>query len=72
MNNSQIVIKTLVDKRDSLISEKTEMLYKFNSEISEIENALEELSGRKVWDLSKEELFDDNNPDYIKGSAEEM
>lgn len=68
----QAAIQVLIDKRQSLISERDRIEEQYNQEISEIENAIETLSGKKVWETLSEERYDDLNPNYIKGSYEEL
>jgi len=47
------------------------MLERLNSEISELEKAIEELSGKKVWEIESVVIYDDESPDYIKSSIED-
>ncbi len=70
--NSKYVIQFLIHRRDSLLSEKNAAIERFDTEINEIENALAELTGKKVWEVGSETLYDDQHPDYIKQSAEEI
>ena len=72
MSNNTVVVNTLLAKRDALVSEKRKMIQQFNSEIAEIENAIETLSGEKPWQAGPAVLYDDQHPDYIKQSAEEI
>ena len=65
-----IGIKALVKERNALLSQKVEFLVEINKQISEMESCIELLSGKKVWDIQQEEWFDDELPDYIKGSIE--
>lgn len=65
----QVAIQVLIDKRQSLISERNRLEEQYNQEISEIENAIETLSGKKVWEtLSEVEpnsiLMTDEYPGY--------
>ncbi len=48
------------------------MIQQFNSKIAEIEGAIEELGGGRAWEINNETLYDDQHPDYIKQSAEEI
>lgn len=68
---SQLVIEVLSNKLKQLVSEKDVAIIRYNKEISEIETALLELEGKKVWEISPAEKFDDENPDYIKSSIED-
>ena len=67
-----IVTETLLKKRNQLLLEKEQMLEKLNQEINSIEAAIERLSGKKVWEIEPTTFYDDENPDYIKASIEEM
>lgn len=71
MSNQLFVIEHLCKKRLELIAERNAINNRFEGEISEIETAIETLSGKKVWEVVKEERFDDENPDYIKSSIED-
>ena len=68
----EAAIQELINKRQFLIAERDRILDEYNLNISEMENAIELLSGKKVWEISSEEKYDDLNPNYIKGSYEEM
>lgn len=72
MSNNKVVINTLLSKRDTLISEKKKAIRQFNAEICEIENAIETLSGERPWQGGPAVLYDDEHPDYIKQSVEEI
>lgn len=67
-----IGLDTLISKRESLISEKEAMNTEFNSQISELESCIELMSGKKVWEVTSETLYDDTNTSYIKSSIEEI
>jgi len=68
---SNLATEALLEKRQKLINKRVEVLENIDNEIDEIEKAIEQLSGKKVWDVVKEEKFDDENPDYIKSSIED-
>ena len=68
----QAAIQELINKRLFLVSERDQILEEYNKNISEMENAIELLSGKKVWVAASEEKYDDLNLNYIKGSYEEM
>lgn len=72
MSNNQVVIDTLVHKREQLVSDKAAAINRFDAEIQELETAIERLSGKKVWEMTSETRYDDTHPDYIKGSQEEL
>jgi hypothetical protein len=65
-------LDALITKRQQLVDEKQNMIEKFDAQISDLESAIEILSGKKVWEISSETRFDDEHPDYIKSSLEEM
>lgn len=63
-------INSLLETRQSLINQRVELVAKLDSEILQIDTAIELLSGKKVWEIAKVEKFDDENTDYIKSSIE--
>lgn len=69
MNNNALEI--LLKERDKLVFERDAALTRFNGEIQELETAIERLSGKKVWEMPRETLYDDQHPDYIKASIED-
>jgi len=69
--NNQLAIQLLLNNRSKLVSQKARMLERLNSEISELEKAIEELSGKKVWEIESVVIYDDESPDYIKSSIED-
>ncbi len=69
---NQTAVEALHQKRTDLIIERDTFLAKINVEISGIESAIESLSGLKVWETEPTTLYDDENPNYIKSSLEEM
>jgi hypothetical protein len=48
------------------------MMDAINKEIADIESGIERLSGKRVWEIEAELKYDDENPDYIKASLEEI
>lgn len=70
MSNSQVVIDTLVAKRDQLISERDKMRDQFNSQIEEIEKSLVILAGGPVWENKMSTPYDDESPDAIRGTED--
>lgn len=70
MNNN--ATQLLLKERDKLISERDAAISRLNGEIQGFETAIERLAGKKVWEISRETIYDDEHPDYIKGSQEEM
>lgn len=72
MSNNNVVINTLITKRELLLDEKTKAIARFDGEISEIETAIETLSGKRVWETSQALIYDDERHDYIQQSQEEI
>jgi hypothetical protein len=72
MGNNQVVIDTLIKKRDDLMSQRDAATRKFNEQIEEIEEALDKLAGKEVWRNADQTVYDDENPDYIRQSQEEI
>lgn len=70
--SQSIAVEHLLLKRQQLIDEKSKMVSQFDQQISHLDSAVETLSGKKVWELSSETLYDDEHPEYIKASAEEI
>lgn len=70
--SQNIAIEALITEREKLVAERDNMLSKFNEDIAKLESAIEELSGKKVWEVVSETRYDDENPSYIKGSQEEI
>jgi hypothetical protein len=71
MNNNTVVISTLVAKRETLLAEQRQANARFDSEIAEVENAIELLSGERVWERTNDPIYSDTHPDYIKSSSVE-
>lgn len=69
---NQSAVETLHQKRTELIIKRDAFLSHINSQISGIESAIESLSGLKVWETEPTTVYDDENPNYIRGSQEEM
>ena len=71
MSNNQVVIDTLIKKRDQLIVQRDEAWSKFKEQIDEIEDALDTLAGKQVWRTQFNLVaYDDENPDYIKNTED--
>jgi len=68
---NKLAIELLLRKRTELKGEVDEMVAKLSGEISSIEASIEKLSGKTVWETADDYLYDDENPDYIKGSIED-
>ncbi len=69
---SNAAIETLIKERQALLLAKEKMLSEYNASINDIEIAIEQLSGKTVWEAERDYIYDDENPDYIKTSIEEM
>lgn len=69
MNNP--AIEALLQKRQKIIAEKVAINKQLDFNINGIENAIEQLSGKKVWEVESETIYDDENPNYIKSSIED-
>ncbi len=65
-------IEALQQQRHRLLSKKEAILEQLNKEISEIEVAIETISGKHVWETEPLLTYDDTNPDYIRASIEEL
>lgn len=65
-------IEALIEKREQLVTERNNAIARFDSEISELDSCIELLSGKSVFDVVNETRFDDENPNYIKSSPEEI
>lgn len=65
-------IEALIAKKQELINERVKMNEKFDKEITDLDIAIETLYGDKFPDVPAEDRFDDESPDYIKSSLEEI
>ena len=65
-------IDSLLKQRQILIARKISMMEEINQEIADIESGIEIISGKKVWEIEPALKYDDQNPDYIKASVEEI
>lgn len=72
MSNNQIVVDTLLKKRDQLKVEMDAAYAKYFDEVTEINQAIEKLTGKKASEVASITLYDDEHPDYIKQSLEEV
>lgn len=66
-----LAVEVLTERRLKLVEIKQSLIERYDKEISDIETALLQLTGSKVWETLPTERFDDENPDYIKSSIEE-
>lgn len=69
---SNNAVELLVKERAKLIAEKAQAIAKFDEAISFLESGIETISGKKVWQAEAATVYDDENPDYVKSSAEEI
>lgn len=70
MNNQAIDI--LIKQRELVIAQRAQAIEELSFTISDIEAAIEKLSGKKVWEFELPTKYDDENPNYIKSSLEEI
>ena len=66
-----IGIEILLKEREKLVAEKNRVNENFDNQISDIESSIELLSGKKVWEVVTETIYDDTHPQYITGSIED-
>lgn len=67
-----LAVESLLKEIDKVLHEKQKMNAIFDAQISELETAIDQLCGKRVWETEPESLYDDTNMDYIKSSVEEM
>jgi len=65
-------ISELLKKKQELEAEQNRIYSDFQTQIDELSAAIETLSGKKIVEFEKGEFYDDQNPNYIKGSFEEI
>lgn len=65
-------LEALMTKRNELVSEKNKMNEELDKQIQEMESCIELLSGKTVWEIEAATVYDDENPNYIKSSLEEI
>lgn len=71
-NMENIAVQELIRKHDELVAENIRINTEYSEKIGDIYRAIELLTGEKASKYIKEEKYDDENPNYIKGSFEEM
>lgn len=69
---SNFAIESLLKERQKLVDAKNKAIERYDFEISEFDRAITLLEGRQVKDPANLTIYDDEHPDYIKGSQEEM
>lgn len=67
---NDFIVEELKTKRDKMITERNALYYHQTKNIEAIENAIEQLSGKKASEVIVEEKYDDTSPDYIKGTED--
>jgi hypothetical protein len=70
MSNNQVVINTLIKKREQLEAELAAATEKISAEIHEIDNAIQIMTGKRASELQSVARYDDENPDYIRGNED--
>ncbi len=69
---NKTVLETLDQKKQELIAEKQKMVEQFDTQIKEVENAIKLILGDNDADFLPDFTFEDENPNYIKSSQEEI
>lgn len=70
--SQNIAIQSLVTEREKIVAEKNSAISRFDEQIQKLETAIEQLSGKKVWEVQAETAYNDEHPDYIRSSQEEI
>lgn len=65
-------LETLINLREKLIAQRDTTLEGLNKRISDVELTMELLTGKKIAEIISEERYDDENPDQVKQSLEEI
>lgn len=68
---SNNAVETLLKERDRLVLDRDAAVVRFNTDIRELETAIERLSGKKVWEMAGTTVYDDEHPDYVRQSIED-
>lgn len=69
---NNIAIESLLKERQKVLDEKQRMNQIFDAQIKEFETAIERIDGKRVWEYEPAIVYDDEHPDYIKNSLEEI
>jgi hypothetical protein len=64
-------ITELEKVRQNLVAAKEQAISKFDFEISEVDRPIRILQGKDPKDSTNTSYYDDEHPDYIKGSIED-
>jgi hypothetical protein len=65
-----VAIKALLDEWSKLKVEQQSAWGKFQVAIDEIEASIQILTDKPISDVVKETTYDDENPEYIKGTED--
>lgn len=65
-------VEALLAKKQELIDEKQKAIEKFDAEITDLDIAIETLGGDRFMSIPAESRYDDESPNYIKSSQEEI
>lgn len=63
-------IEILLKSKRELTTQRDHEYSLATSAILKVDAAIEVLSGKKVWEIEKEILYDDESPNYIIGSED--
>jgi hypothetical protein len=69
---SNLALEALELKKKQLVDEQSKMNERFDNEIREINVAIDTLCGAMVQNYDSSLKYDDENPDYIRSSQEEI
>lgn len=64
-------IDALETKREIVKAEMNKVMQEFEKQLSDIDSAIKMIRGDHVWDYSIGKVYDDSDPNYIKGSIED-
>lgn len=63
-------ISELIKKRDDIVEKRKTMLNVFDKEINDYNKAISILTGKSVAEVEYDMDYDDQSPDYIKGTED--
>ena len=67
---SNLAVELLIDQRVKLLQEQHEMNEKFREKIGHLNAAIKQLRGLSETEPIPETKYDDESPDYIKGTED--
>jgi len=67
---SNIAEQVLLKKRAELIAERDKFIAQYLKEIQAIDLAIRAITGKSPTEVSALELYDDQNPDYIRNTED--